>query len=323
MAIYLFLVKQTAFAYEQMESSVWRVRNAHTCDVPISKKNGAIERSITSWKSDTDLLCLRKSRPRDQKPVFIVFRYMDGSKAGWWAIVNAKEGRITVDELHSRLEYPGCYGRHYCAFDHEVDLDDVHFEANGIIYQVPDTHRRYGKLVRDKVPNAIAECGDIPIARTLTPEEYKAALQEKLCEEAEEFWESYSLEKVADILEVVRAMTHCFTKYQFSDALEAMQKKAEGRGCFARRTFLEDVVGEDANWFYEVGSIIAREFEDSSFVSYLQKDKDVEPKKSIAWQMVHDKKARLGRQSGFSSQASFCTPQGMRFPWRTQVISCR
>lgn len=63
MAIYLFLVKQTAFAYEQMESSVWRVRNAHTCDVPISKKNGAIERSITSWKSDTDLLCLRKSRP--------------------------------------------------------------------------------------------------------------------------------------------------------------------------------------------------------------------------------------------------------------------
>lgn len=191
----------------------------------------------------------------DQKPVFIVFRYMDGSKAGWWAIVNAKEGRITGDELHSRLEYPGCYGRHYCAFDHEVDLDDVHFEANGIIYQVPDTHRRYGKLVRDKVPNAIAECGDIPIARTLTPEEYKAALQEKLCEEAEEFWESYSLEEVADILEVVRAMTHCFTKYQFSDALEAMQKKAEGRGCFARRTFLEDVVGEDANWFYEVGSI--------------------------------------------------------------------
>lgn len=62
------------------------------------------------------------------------------------------------------------------------------------------------------------------------------------------------------------------------------------------------------------GILIAREFEDSSFVSYLQKDKDVEPKKSIAWQMVHDKKARLGRQPGFSSQASFCTPQGDEVP---------
>ena len=69
--------------------------------------------------------------------------------------------------------------------------------------------RRYDKLVRDGIPDIIRAQGERPVARTLTPEEYRQALEEKLREECREALAASGrarLEELADVLEVVRSM---------------------------------------------------------------------------------------------------------------------
>src|SRR5690606_18145665 len=68
----------------------------------------------------------------------------------------------------------------------------------------------YNKLVRDKIPQMIA-AGDLQFrTRILDETEYKHELVTKLREEVHEYFQSsddkQSLEELADILEVVRAL---------------------------------------------------------------------------------------------------------------------
>ncbi|MCM3631151.1 nucleoside triphosphate pyrophosphohydrolase [Paenibacillus glycanilyticus] len=102
----------------------------------------------------------------------------------------------------------------------------------------------YNKLVRDLVPQVIEATGKECRTRILEESEYADALRMKLKEEAEEYLSAQnqreSLEELADLLEVIRALaaTHGASWEQ----LEAIRaKKAEARGGFQDKVYLIDV----------------------------------------------------------------------------------
>ena len=66
--------------------------------------------------------------------------------------------------------------------------------------------RSYNKLVRDNIPNIISENGEKPITRVLTDEEYIRELNLKIEEEVKEYLLDFSVEELADIEEVIRAI---------------------------------------------------------------------------------------------------------------------
>lgn len=93
------------------------------------------------------------------------------------------------------------------------------------------------KLVRDKIPAIIEAQGKRAVFRVLEDGEYAEALERKLDEEVREFHSDKNLEELADILEVVYALTENIgaTKEQL---LEAYEKKHAERGGFRERIFL-------------------------------------------------------------------------------------
>ena len=95
----------------------------------------------------------------------------------------------------------------------------------------------YNKLVRDKIPDIIERQGRKAVFSVLEDAEYTEALERKLDEEVQEFHSDKNLEELADILEVVYALTENIgcSKEQL---LEAYVKKHEERGGFRNRIFL-------------------------------------------------------------------------------------
>ena len=99
---------------------------------------------------------------------------------------------------------------------------------------------RHNKLVRDKIPEIILQQGDIPITRQLDDREYFAALNNKLAEEVSEYFGNYSIEELADIVEVIYALA----KHQglsIEDFEEIRQRKFDERGGFEGRISLIQV----------------------------------------------------------------------------------
>ncbi len=102
----------------------------------------------------------------------------------------------------------------------------------------------YNKLVRDLIPSIIENTGKNFHTRTLDKSEYKQELVKKLSEEMNEFLQaetdSDALEELADMLEVIHALTH--VHHSNPDQLEEIRiNKAEQRGGFDKRIFLLDV----------------------------------------------------------------------------------
>jgi predicted house-cleaning noncanonical NTP pyrophosphatase (MazG superfamily) len=94
------------------------------------------------------------------------------------------------------------------------------------------------KLVRDKVPNLIAANGSATVVsvRQLDDTEYLQALIQKLREETEELAADPSVDELADIAEVLRALTWLISSP--NDLLQARQAKARSRGEFANRVWM-------------------------------------------------------------------------------------
>ena len=95
----------------------------------------------------------------------------------------------------------------------------------------------YNKLVRDKIPQIIQSQGEIPYVRILDQEEYTKCLEEKLDEEVREYHQEQNLEELADILEVVFALSENLG-YSNGELMEEYRKKHEKRGGFHDRIFL-------------------------------------------------------------------------------------
>lgn len=102
----------------------------------------------------------------------------------------------------------------------------------------------YQKLVRDKIPEIIRGGGNECRTRILGDAEYLACLEQKLSEELQEYLQSGQLEELADLLEVMMALTKA--KGSSWEALEEIRgKKEEKRGGFREKILLESVTEKD------------------------------------------------------------------------------
>ena len=99
----------------------------------------------------------------------------------------------------------------------------------------------YNKLVRDRIPEIIEQAGQTCSCSILSDEEYLKMLDKKLNEELAEYQESKSMEELADLLEVVRAVATA--RGSSPEEVEEIRRlKAEKRGGFEKKILLEEVI---------------------------------------------------------------------------------
>lgn len=106
---------------------------------------------------------------------------------------------------------------------------------------------KYGKLVRDKIPEIIKNNGEEPITRILNDEEYKRELEKKLHEECLEVISasgSDRLEELADLIEVMKALAE-IEESNIEIVLEIAEEKTKKRGAFKERIYLESVLEKE------------------------------------------------------------------------------
>jgi len=104
--------------------------------------------------------------------------------------------------------------------------------------------KKYNKLVRDRIPDIIMQSGKRPAYSLLSDEDYLAKLDEKLNEELAEYQESKSMEELADLLEVIRAVA--VARGSSIEEVEAIrQDKAAKRGGFEKKILLSEVITKE------------------------------------------------------------------------------
>ncbi|HWO97746.1 MAG TPA: nucleoside triphosphate pyrophosphohydrolase [Bacillus sp. (in: firmicutes)] len=105
----------------------------------------------------------------------------------------------------------------------------------------------YNKLVRDRIPEIIEEAGKGYRTRVLNDDEYITELRKKAEEELNEYINSQTneeaMEELADLLEVVYALTAAHGS-SIEELEEVRKMKAEKRGGFREKIFLIDVEDE-------------------------------------------------------------------------------
>ena len=99
----------------------------------------------------------------------------------------------------------------------------------------------YNKLVRDKIPEIIENSGKKTITTVLNDEEYLTELDRKLNEECAEYQQDKSIEELADMLEVIYAITLA-RGYSVGELEQVRREKAENRGGFNDRILLKEVI---------------------------------------------------------------------------------
>lgn len=103
---------------------------------------------------------------------------------------------------------------------------------------------KYDKLVRDRIPEIIERDGKECVCSVMNDEEYLAALDEKLNEELKEYQESKSMEELADLQEVIRAVAAA--RGSSIEEVEAIRRdKAAKRGGFEKKILLTEVTTDD------------------------------------------------------------------------------
>ena len=98
----------------------------------------------------------------------------------------------------------------------------------------------YNKLVRDRIPEIIENDNKSCDIRILDDKEYLEMIDAKLDEELAEYHQDQNLEELADLLEVLYAATKA-RGYSLEELEVCRKKKAEKRGTFDKRIFLEEV----------------------------------------------------------------------------------
>ena len=100
----------------------------------------------------------------------------------------------------------------------------------------------FNKLVRDNIPEIVTNNGEEAVTRVLDQEEYLEELLKKLFEEAQEVKDSKTsdetLEEVADVLEILKAIAELYGK-KLDDVIEIARQKRLKRGGLEKRIFLE------------------------------------------------------------------------------------
>ena len=102
----------------------------------------------------------------------------------------------------------------------------------------------HNKLVRDKIPDIIENAGKTLVTHILSDDEYLSELDRKLNEECAEYQADKSIEELADMLDVMYAITKA-RGWSVSELEAVRREKAEKRGGFGKKIYLEYV--EDGN----------------------------------------------------------------------------
>lgn len=103
--------------------------------------------------------------------------------------------------------------------------------------------KKYGKLVRDRIPEIIEQAGKTGTWRELSADEFRFSLRAKALEEAKELVDATDdalLSELADLEEVIEAIL-CAYDLTRDELDAARQKKTHERGAFSRRLFLDSV----------------------------------------------------------------------------------
>ena len=95
----------------------------------------------------------------------------------------------------------------------------------------------YNKLVRDRIPEIIAQSGGTAEIRILDEEEFLTCLEAKLAEETAEFHRDKTAEELADILEVVFALASAMGCDR-EELMEICRQKHTRRGGFEKKILL-------------------------------------------------------------------------------------
>lgn len=105
-------------------------------------------------------------------------------------------------------------------------------------FQIAKT-TRYDKLVRDRIPEIIQAKGEPVKSRVASEKEYWKKLKEKLFEEVREFDRDESIEELADIYEVIRAI-EAYKGFSRKECERVREEKARRKGAFKNRIILEE-----------------------------------------------------------------------------------
>lgn len=103
------------------------------------------------------------------------------------------------------------------------------------------------KLIRDKIPEIIHNDGRACITKVLNDGEYEKELKKKLKEEVTEYLsaqnKSEALEELADVLEIIHALSH-INGASIEQKGKIRIDKAQKRGGFNDKIFLVEVEDE-------------------------------------------------------------------------------
>ena len=98
----------------------------------------------------------------------------------------------------------------------------------------------FNKLVRDKIPEIIKADGKECETRVLDDKEYLLSLNKKLDEELREYYETESIDELADMAEVIFAIVE-----QYGMRIQEFERlrlsKREKRGGFDQKLFLMNI----------------------------------------------------------------------------------
>ena len=103
---------------------------------------------------------------------------------------------------------------------------------------------KYNKLVRDLIPDIIVSSGKTCTTSVLSDSDYISMLDAKLNEELAEYQESKSMEELADLLEVIRAVAAARGS-SIEEVEEIRREKAAKRGGFEKKLLLTEVRSEE------------------------------------------------------------------------------
>ena len=98
----------------------------------------------------------------------------------------------------------------------------------------------YNKLVRDHIPEIIESDGRKCTTEILSDDRWLQMLDAKLDEELAEYQESKSLEELADLLEVIRAVVKA-RGWSWEQLEQVRKEKAARRGGFEKKILLKEV----------------------------------------------------------------------------------
>ena len=105
----------------------------------------------------------------------------------------------------------------------------------------------YNKLVRDRIPEIIdSEPGRKSQYRILDDNEYLIQLNKKIIEESNEFIEENSIEELGDLMEVINAIMK-LKGYSMEEVIKVMKAKADKKGAFNEKIYLEYVDEDKRN----------------------------------------------------------------------------